>query len=125
MKWFAGPTATYQEPVFIPKDGGAEGEGYLAALKNNLDELRNDVVIWDAQKLAAGPLATLHLPFKLRLGFHGNFVDNRDIEAWQKRRAGELGPVKPADSPLPWQLKMTNGTIHDTGDGSNGHEVRL
>ncbi|KAI1367780.1 carotenoid oxygenase [Xylaria arbuscula] len=123
--WFAGPTATYQEPVFIPKDGGVEGEGYLAALKNNLDELRNDVVIWDAQKLSSGPLATLHLPFKLRLGFHGNFVDHRDIEAWQKRRAEELGPVKPAESPLPWQMKMANGDGHKPDEEPNGTEIKL
>ncbi|KAI1406709.1 carotenoid oxygenase [Hypoxylon fuscum] len=110
--YFAGPTATFQEPVFIPKDGGKEGEGYLAALKNNLDELRNDVVIWDALNLAKGPLATLHLPLRLRLGFHGNFVDHRDIEAWQERRAGELGPVQPAKEPLPWQKGLAaNGTM--------------
>lgn len=123
--YFAGPTATFQEPVFIPRDGGKEGEGYLAALKNNLDELRNDVVIWDALDLAKGPLATLHLPLRLRLGFHGNFVDNRDIEAWQERRAGELGPVQPAKEPLPWQkafaaARQQNG--HANG-AANGHGV--
>ncbi|KAI0016927.1 carotenoid oxygenase [Xylariomycetidae sp. FL0641] len=121
--WFAGPTATFQEPVFIPRGGGdgagAEGEGYLAALQNNLDELRNDVVIWDAQNLAAGPLATLHLPLKLRLGFHGNFVDHRDIEAWQKRRAEELGPVQPAKEPLPWQkAMMANGASNGASNGA-------
>ncbi|KAF3064914.1 Lignostilbene-alpha,beta-dioxygenase isozyme III [Daldinia childiae] len=118
--YFAGPTATFQEPVFIPRDGGSEGEGYLAALKNNLDELRNDVVIWDALDLAKGPLATLHLPLRLRLGFHGNFVDHRDIEAWQERRRGELGPVLPAKEPLPWQKAfVANG---DRGNGAtNGH----
>lgn len=111
--------------MFIPKDGGAEGEGYLAALKNNLDELRNDVVIWDAQKLAAGPLATLHLPLRLRLGFHGNFVDHRDIEAWQQRRAGELGPVQPAASPLPWQINMESNSVARKPEGMpNGHEVK-
>ncbi|KAI1807873.1 carotenoid oxygenase [Daldinia bambusicola] len=115
--YFAGPTATFQEPVFIPKDGGREGEGYLAALKNNLDELRNDVVIWDALDLAKGPLATLHLPLRLRLGFHGNFVDHRDIEAWQERRKGELGPVQPAKEPLPWQKAFVAG---GSGNGVNG-----
>ncbi|KAI2630762.1 carotenoid oxygenase [Hypoxylon sp. NC1633] len=116
--YFAGPTATFQEPVFIPKDGGKEGEGYLAALKNNLDELRNDVVIWDALNLAKGPLATLHLPLRLRLGFHGNFVDHRDIEAWQQRRAGELGPVQPAKEPLPWQRAFA---ANGAGSQLNGH----
>jgi len=52
------------------------------------------------------------LPFKLRLGLHGNFVDQREIEVWQKLREedGELGPVKPASKPLPWQERLLNGT---------------
>ncbi|KAK8089453.1 hypothetical protein PG997_004414 [Apiospora hydei] len=99
--YFAGPASTFQEPSFIPRDGGGEGDGYLIALLNHLDVLRNDVVIFDAQNLAAGPLATLHLPLKLKLGFHGNFVDQREIEAWHKRREEELGPVKVATEPLP------------------------
>ncbi|ORY69774.1 carotenoid oxygenase [Pseudomassariella vexata] len=101
--YFAGPTATFQEPSFIPKNGGAEGEGYLIALLNHLDVLRNDVVVFDAHNLAAGPVATLHLPLKLKLGFHGNFVDHKDIEAWQLRRQGDLGPVQVAREPLLWQ----------------------
>lgn len=110
--------------MFIPKDGGAEGEGYLAALQNNLDELRNDVVIWDAQKLAAGPLATLHLPLKLRLGFHGNFVNQKDIDEWQRLRAGELGPVKVADEPLPWQINtVSESASHKPNGELNGYDV--
>ncbi|KAK6865710.1 hypothetical protein PG995_002238 [Apiospora arundinis] len=108
--YFAGPTSTFQEPSFIPRDGGGEGEGYLIALLNHLDVLRNDVVIFDAQNLAAGPLATLHLPLKLKLGLHGNFVDQREIEAWNKRREEELGPVRVATEPLPWQKKTVDLT---------------
>ncbi|KAH8904760.1 carotenoid oxygenase [Coniochaeta sp. PMI_546] len=107
--YFAGPTKTFQEPTFIPKTDGAEGEGYLIALLNHLDVLRNDVVIFDAQNMAAGPVATIHLPLKLKLGLHGNFVDHRDIEAWQKRRdanTGDVGPVRPATEPLPWQKAL-------------------
>ncbi|KKY25334.1 putative 9-cis-epoxycarotenoid dioxygenase [Phaeomoniella chlamydospora] len=120
--YFAGPTATFQEPTFIPKDSGGEGEGYLIALLNHLDILRNDVVIFDAQKLAAGPLAVIHLPLHLKLGLHGNFVDHRDIVDWQRRRAagGDIGPVKPAKNVLPWQREFiaqqngnTNGVILD------------
>lgn len=113
--WFASPTGTFQEPSFIPKDNGGEGEGYLIALLNHLDVLRNDVVIFDAQNLTQGPLATLHLPLKLKLGLHGNFVDHRDIEAWQKRRdagAGDVGPVKIATEPLPWQKERTTNGVH-------------
>lgn len=118
--WFAGPTGTFQEPSFIPKENGGEGEGYLVALLNHLDVLRNDVVIFDAQNLAKGPLATLHLPLKLKLGLHGNFVDHRDIEAWQKRRvagAGDVGPVKIATELLPWQ-KERRGEVATARDSA-------
>lgn len=105
--YWGGPCGTFQEPTFIPKEGGAEGEGWVIALLNHLDVLRNDVVILDALHVAAGPVATIHLPMKLRLGLHGNFVDQRDIDAWQARRQpnGDVGPVKPAEKPLAWQLE--------------------
>jgi len=120
--YFPGPTMTFQEPTFIPKEGGAEGEGYLIALLNHLDELRNDVVIFDAQNLKKGPLAVIHLPLKLKLGLHGNWVDNREIEAWKERRAegGEVGPVKVATEMLPWQKAFFANQEHENGTETNG-----
>ncbi|KAK1761780.1 retinal pigment epithelial membrane protein-domain-containing protein [Phialemonium atrogriseum] len=47
---------------------------WLTALLNHLDVLRNNVVILDAFKVAAGLAATIYLPVKLCLGLHGNFV---------------------------------------------------
>ena len=80
--YWAGSRSTFQEPTFIPKQNGGEAEGWLIALVNRLDVLRNDIVILDAQNLAAGPIATIHLPFKLKLGLHGNFVDHGYIVEW-------------------------------------------
>jgi carotenoid cleavage dioxygenase-like enzyme len=77
--FWAGPTVTFQEPAFIPKDTAIEGDGYIIALLNHLDVLRNDICIFDAREVAKGPLAVIQLPFKLRLGLHGNFVDHKDI----------------------------------------------
>ncbi|KAK0961132.1 transcriptional regulatory protein rco1 [Friedmanniomyces endolithicus] len=125
--YWAGPRATFQEPTFIPA-GSGEGEGWLIALVNQLDVLRNDIMIFDALKLSAGPVATVRLPFKLKLGLHGNFVDHADIAEWQARRrqAGGIGPVKAAERPLPWQLAMNNGTSnghteHNGGNGLSSH----
>ena len=121
--YWAGPTTTFQEPIFVPKNTVIEGDGYLIALLNHLDELRNDILIFDALHLAKGPVAVIHMPFKLRLGLHGNFVDQRDIEAWQKLRSedGEVGPVKPAEKPLPWQDHTLNGVNGTHGaNGVNG-----
>ncbi|KAK0637353.1 retinal pigment epithelial membrane protein-domain-containing protein [Bombardia bombarda] len=103
---WAGPCATFQEPAFIPRAGSnEEGDGYLVVLLNHLDELRNDILILDAKNIAQGPVAVIHLPFKLRLGLHGNFVDQSEITAWKGKREKELGPVEAAREPLPWQKK--------------------
>ena len=106
--YWVGPRSTVQEPAFIPKINGGEAEGWLIALVNRLDVLRNDIAIWDAQNLGAGPVATIHLPFKLKMGLHGNFVDHADIEEWNNRRSegGDVGPLKAAEHPLPWQIEM-------------------
>lgn len=117
--YWAGPTATFQEPTFIPRRGSTkEGDGYLVALQNHLDVLRNDIVILDAQNVAAGPLAVIHLPFKLKLGLHGNFVDAGNIMEWQERRreGGSVGPARAAERPLPWQVRFMEGE-----GGRNGH----
>ncbi|KAL3436398.1 carotenoid oxygenase [Aspergillus tetrazonus] len=113
--FWAGPCATFQEPAFIPRAGSTEeGDGYIIALLNHLDVLRNDVCIFDARKIAQGPIAVIHLPFKLRLGLHGNFVEESEIRAWKQKRDGELGPVKAASAPLPWQQE-------EKANGTNGH----
>jgi len=132
---WAGPRATVQEPAFIAKEGGGEGEGWLIALRNQLDVLRNDIVILDALNLKAGPAATIHLPFKLRLGLHGNFVDQREIDGWEDRRSktGGIGKVMPAQQPLPWQrefggehpngVKLTTNGAHGVSNGSSAVHV--
>ncbi|KAK1751474.1 putative carotenoid cleavage dioxygenase [Echria macrotheca] len=118
--FWAGPCATFQEPAFIPRAGSTEeGDGYLVALLNHLDELRNDVCIFDARKIAQGPVAVIHLPFKLRLGLHGNFVEQREITAWKEKREKELGPVKPAAEPLPWQRGVLHGDKKTNGGNGN------
>ncbi|KAL6364682.1 hypothetical protein LRP88_00652 [Fusarium phalaenopsidis] len=108
--YFAGPTCTFQEPVFIPREGSkGEGDGYLVAILNHLDVQRNDILVFDALNLSQGPLAVVHLPLRLRMGLHGNFVDQREIEEWEKRRSqmGDVGPAKIATEPLPWQVAET------------------
>ncbi|KAJ9198734.1 hypothetical protein DTO021D3_5692 [Paecilomyces variotii] len=103
--WFAGPTSTLQEPVFIPKKESQEGVGWVICFANRLDEMRNDILLFDSLNVAQGPIAIIRLPMKLGLGVHGNWVDQDEIEAYAKRRAsgGDLGSLKPAEQPLPWQ----------------------
>jgi carotenoid cleavage dioxygenase-like enzyme len=123
--WWAGPTCTFQEPIFVPKssssdDSFEEGDGYLVALLNHLDVLRNDILIFDARNLAQGPLAAIHLPVKLRLGLHGNFVEQREVDQWAERRkeGGDVGPARAAREALPWQKEMgARGELDGEGVG--------
>ncbi|EJT79457.1 carotenoid oxygenase [Gaeumannomyces tritici R3-111a-1] len=114
--FWAGDTTTFQEPVFVPKSG-AEGDGYLMTLLNHLDVLRNDILIFDALNVAKGPIGACHLPVQIRLGLHGNFVEQREIDEWEQRRREGGEAVKVATKPLPWQQKLLE---NGAAQGANG-----
>jgi len=81
---FAGPTSSFQEPTFVPKSPtSAEGEGYLLALANRYEEMRSDLLLWDAQQIADGPIATIRLPLRLRNGLHGTWVTGEQLAGVQ------------------------------------------
>jgi carotenoid cleavage dioxygenase len=46
----------------------------LIGLANRHAEQRTDLLILDAERLGAGPIATVKLPIKLRNGVHGHYV---------------------------------------------------
>jgi carotenoid cleavage dioxygenase len=72
--WWCGPVASLQEPAFIPKSArAAEGEGYIVMLCNRLADNLSDLLLFDAQRIDEGPIATAHLPLRLRPGLHGNW----------------------------------------------------
>ena len=58
----------------------AEGEGYLLALVGRRALNRNDMIILDALDIAAGPIATIKIPFRLRYGFHGTWIPARELD---------------------------------------------
>ena len=80
--WWCGPDSAFQEPCFIPKSADApEGVGYLVALIDNHITNYSDLCIFDAQNVAAGPIARAKLPLRLRQGLHGNWVDATKLAA--------------------------------------------
>ncbi|KAF2878231.1 9-cis-epoxycarotenoid dioxygenase-like protein [Massariosphaeria phaeospora] len=124
--WWAGPTCTVQEPVFVPRAGStAEGDGYIVMLLNHLDVLRNDILVFEAWDLGKGPLAVVHLPVKLRLGLHGNWVEQREVEEWGERRkeGGSVGPARAAGGMLPWQRRMLEEEEEEGREGAGGNGV--
>jgi carotenoid cleavage dioxygenase-like enzyme len=73
--WFVGDTSSTQEPVFAPKSAdAAEGEGYVLGVVNRRAEHRSDLLVFDAQHMDEGPIATVKIPVRLKYAIHGNWV---------------------------------------------------
>ena len=54
-----------------------------------MKEMRTDVFLLDAQHLTDGPIATLHLPLRLRPGYHGSWAGRAEIAAgFDARKSG-------------------------------------
>jgi carotenoid cleavage dioxygenase len=78
--WSADADTALQEPCFIPRSAtAAEGDGYLITVGTRIKEMRTDVFLLDARRLAEGPLAILHLPLRLRPGYHGNWAPRHTL----------------------------------------------
>ncbi|MER6143193.1 carotenoid oxygenase family protein [Streptomyces sparsogenes] len=72
-----GPGRTPGEAAFAPADEVAGGPGWLMTYVHDAATDRSDLVVLDADDLAAGPVATVHLPARVPFGFHGNWLDDR------------------------------------------------
>ncbi|MET8720205.1 carotenoid oxygenase family protein [Streptomyces misionensis] len=65
--------AAVSEPVFVPRRGARdEDDGYVLSYVN--DRGATDLVILSAQDFTGHPLARIHLPGRVPLGFHGSWV---------------------------------------------------
>ena len=72
--WSAGPHGHVGESVFAADPAGtAEDDGWLLNAVSFDDRDATDLVILDARDVAAGPVATVHLPRRLPFGFHANW----------------------------------------------------
>jgi len=73
-----GKDATAGEAVFAPAaPGAAEDDGYVMAFIHNPDRGAADLVILAAQDFTAEPVARVHLPARIPLGFHGSWVPDQ------------------------------------------------
>ncbi len=72
--WTMGPHGHVGESVFAPDpDGTAEDDGWLLNIVYDDATDGSDLVVLDARDVAAGPVATVHLPRRVPFGFHANW----------------------------------------------------
>ena len=70
-----GRDATAGEAVFVAAgSGAAEDDGYVFAYVHNPERNASDLVILAAQDFTAEPVARVHLPARIPLGFHGSWL---------------------------------------------------
>jgi carotenoid cleavage dioxygenase-like enzyme len=70
-----GRDATVGEAVFAPASpDAAEDDGYVLAFAHNPERGAADLVILAAQDFTAEPVARIHLPARIPLGFHGSWI---------------------------------------------------
>ena len=73
-----GRDATVGEAVFAPSSPeAAEDDGYVMAFVHNPERGASDLVIIATQDFLGEPVATVHLPARIPLGFHGSWIPDR------------------------------------------------
>ncbi|NCP65743.1 MAG: hypothetical protein GW763_01990 [Paraglaciecola sp.] len=63
-----------EEPLFIAKQQGQEGQGFLLLTSLDYANGHTQVSVLDAENVSDGPLAQARLPYYLPLGFHGAYI---------------------------------------------------
>ena len=78
--WWCGPVITLQEPCFVPRAKDApEGDGWIVQVCNRLDEAAQRPADLRRARIEKGPIATIHVPIRLRFGVHGNFATSEEL----------------------------------------------
>ncbi|WP_347460927.1 carotenoid oxygenase family protein [Acinetobacter sp. ANC 7454] len=80
--YFFGDNWVTGEAIFVAREGAeAENDGWLMSYVHAVDCGPSKVVILNAQHIADGPIATIHLPVRVPVGFHCNWIDYRKLRA--------------------------------------------
>lgn len=70
------------EPAFAPRDGAtAEDDGYLVTLVTNVVDSTSEALVLDAKNPDSPPLARVHLPQRVPLGFHATWAGASELAA--------------------------------------------
>lgn len=70
-----GPQRCPGEPVFVPAAGSrSDEEGYVLTYVHDVANATTELVVLDASRFAAPPLARVQIPRRVPFGFHGSWI---------------------------------------------------
>ena len=61
------------EPVFVPRPDGEEGDGWVVTVVYRAATNDSTFEVFDARRIADGPIATARVPRRVPFGFHGGW----------------------------------------------------
>ncbi|MDA8708820.1 carotenoid oxygenase family protein, partial [Hellea sp.] len=71
------------EPWFAPADNPqSEDNGYVITFMWNDNLKEQELQVFDAQDISAGPLARVEIPHAIPVGFHACWMKPNQIENW-------------------------------------------
>ncbi|MGI8331199.1 carotenoid oxygenase family protein [Actinomadura scrupuli] len=78
------PEGVYgSEPAMAPRTGSTgEDDGYLVTLTTDMNEDRSECLIFDAARVADGPLARVRLPERISSGTHATWAAGDSLPGW-------------------------------------------
>ena len=76
--WEPGPNLRSGEGFFVPT-GDGEGDGFVLTYLYDRSTDRSSLGVFDAQDMKSGPVAEVQLPVRVPFGFHGLWVDEKDL----------------------------------------------
>jgi carotenoid cleavage dioxygenase len=72
------------ETAMAPRVGSTgEDDGYLVTIVSDLDADRSDCLVFDAARVADGPLCRIRLPERVSSGTHSTWADGASIPGWR------------------------------------------
>nr|WP_062331517.1 carotenoid oxygenase family protein [Herbidospora sakaeratensis] len=78
------------EPAMAPRAGAvAEDDGYLITLTTDMNHDRSECLIFDAARVADGPLARIRLPERVSSGTHATWAPGDSIPGWRTAESPE------------------------------------
>ncbi len=74
-QFYCGEGNYIGECLFTPRSANApEGEGFILTVMWNKDDHHSTLLIFDAQRVAQGPITRIRVPRRIEYDFHGNIV---------------------------------------------------
>lgn len=79
--WTARETCPVLEPCFIPRAPDArEGDGWVVQALTNAETMLTELNVFEATRIANGPIATVKLPLRFKPAYHGSWAEAARIK---------------------------------------------